>query len=163
MDRADPFGDPDSIAHILDFSYGHQFWAKVHDLFSSPVNPISALGHFFLVISFGRAQFRLDVLNVSVALSSCLGCAYDEIYVIRQSDRVFKFSVASKHIGFMVHNLKSFTYPQFICYFHLWGRGGTNWRREELLWYSEEDANWSTISRSNSHAPHARAPRSRFS
>jgi hypothetical protein len=137
MDHADPFEDPNSIAHILDFSHGHCFRAKVHDLFSSLVNPILATGHFFLVVSFGHAYFRLDVLNVCVALSSCLGCAYDEIYAIRLSDWVFKFSVASKEIGFLVHNLKSFTCPQFICYFHLWGHGGPNWKREELLWYSK--------------------------
>jgi hypothetical protein len=160
MDRADPFGDPDSIAQTLDFSYGHRFRAKVRDLFSTPVKPISASGHFFLVVSFGHAQFRLDILNASVALSSCLGCAYDEIYVVKLSDRVFKFFVASKSIGFMVHNLRSFACPQFVCYFHLWGRGGPNWQKEELLWYAEDDANWSTISRSKSHVPHARSSRS---
>jgi hypothetical protein len=157
MDRADPFGDPDSIAHSLDFSYGHRFRAKVRDLFSTTINSILASGHFFLVVSFGRAQFRLDILNAFVALSSCLGCTYDEIYVVKLSDRVFKFSVASKNIGFMVHNLRSFACPQFVCYFHLWGRGGPNWQKEELLWYTEEDANWSTISRSKSHVPHARS------
>jgi hypothetical protein len=91
MDRADPFGDPDSIAHSLDFSYGHRFWAKVRDLFSTPINPILASGHFFLVVSFGRAQFRLDILNAFVALSSCLGCTYNEIYVVKLSDRFSNF------------------------------------------------------------------------
>jgi hypothetical protein len=142
MARADPFGDPGSIAHSLDFSHGHRFRAKVRELYSSPVNPISSSGHFFLVVSFGRSGFRLDDLNVCLALSACLGCAFDEIYLSRLSDRVFKFSVCSKVVGFLLHNLKMFVCKHFVCHFHLWGQGGPNWQRELSRWQFEQEAEW---------------------
>ena len=71
----DPFNDPSSIAHILDFSIGHRFRSKVRDRFATSVSPISSSHQFFLVVSFGRASFRLDELNVSLALSAILGVA----------------------------------------------------------------------------------------
>jgi hypothetical protein len=49
----DPFQDPHSIAHQLDFSFGHQFRSKVCDLFSSTVNPVYPSSGFILVASFG--------------------------------------------------------------------------------------------------------------
>jgi hypothetical protein len=106
------------------------------------VNPISASGHFFLVVSFCHTLFRLDDLNVSIALSACLGCAYDEIDVKCLSDRVFKFSVCSKLVGIFINNLKSSEDQQFKCYFHLWGFGGPNWQREKYLWCVEQRAKW---------------------
>ena len=75
----DPFSDPSSIAHNLDFSFGHRIRAQVHQLFASPVNHVSSLHHFFHVVSFGRASFRLYYLNVAIALSACLGAAYDSL------------------------------------------------------------------------------------
>jgi hypothetical protein len=156
MARPDPFGDPDSIAHSLDFSHGHHFRAKVHELFSTPVNPISPSGHFFLVASFGRFGFRLDELNVCLALSSCLGCAFEEIYITKLSERVFRFSVCSKAVGFLIHNFKHFSCPRFVCYFHLWGNGGPNWQREFSRWHSEQEAKWSSGSRSRLRSrPHS--------
>jgi hypothetical protein len=31
-------------------------------------------------------------------------------------------------------NKRSFTCSKFKCFFHLWGAGGPNWRREFHLW-----------------------------
>jgi hypothetical protein len=84
----DPLTDPSSIAHSLDFSIGHRFRSKVRDLFSISVSPISASHRFYLVVSFGRASFRLDEINVSLALSASLGVAFDEIGTTRLADRV---------------------------------------------------------------------------
>jgi hypothetical protein len=64
MDQADPFADASSIAHRLDFSYGHLFRQKVRESFATPVNPISSDSGFTLVVSFGRANFHLNCLNV---------------------------------------------------------------------------------------------------
>ena len=96
----DPFSDPDSIAHLLDFTPCHAIRVKVRQLFSSAVNPVSRSHRFFLVVSFSRTSFRLTDLNASVALSACLGVSYDEIGITNLSGRVFKFSVSSKAVGF---------------------------------------------------------------
>jgi hypothetical protein len=53
MDQADPFSDPSSIAHRLDFTHGHVFRRKVRDTFATSVNPISSSSGFTLVVSFG--------------------------------------------------------------------------------------------------------------
>jgi hypothetical protein len=53
MDQADPFSDPSSIAHRLDFTHGHVFCRKVRDTFATSVNPISSSSGFTLVVSFG--------------------------------------------------------------------------------------------------------------
>ena len=105
----DPFSDPSSIAHNLDFSFGHRIRAQVRQLFASPVNPVSSLHRFFLVVSFGCASFRLDDLNVSIALSACLGAAYDSLWIHHLNGRVFKFVVANKNVGFFINNLRSFS------------------------------------------------------
>ena len=67
----DPFSDPDSIAHLLDFTPGYAIRVKVRQLFSSAVNPVSRSHHFFLVVSFSRTSFRLTALNASLAFSAC--------------------------------------------------------------------------------------------
>ena len=143
-ERLDPYADPSSIAHSLDFSPGHKIRAKVRHIFSTSVNPISRSHRFFLVVSFGRAVFRLDELNVSIALSSCLGFAVDEIGILHLRDRVFRFEVSCKAVGFFIHNLRWYACQQFICHFHLWGFGGPNWIREEQVYYAELDAEWSS-------------------
>jgi len=54
------------------------------------------------------------------------------------NDCVFKFSVASKEVGLIVHHLISFECPLFKLYFHLWGGGGLDWRTEYKLFLEEE-------------------------
>ena len=134
VDGDDPYADPSSIAHILDFSPGHQIRAKVRHLFAISVNPVSRSHHFFLVVSFGRTSFRLSDQNAGLALSACLGFAYDEIEIVNLRDRVFQFAISCKAVGFFVHRLRSYSCRYFKCYFHLWGFGGPNWIREESLY-----------------------------
>ena len=143
-----------SIAHFLDFSIGHQFRSKVRHLLASSVSPVSSSSRFYLVVSFGRAAFRLDVLNVSLALSAVLGVAYDEIGTSVLADRVFKFAVSSKQVGFLICNLRSIDCKLFKCYFHLWGHGGPNWMREEKIWHHQMNAEWSQVGARRSR-PHA--------
>lgn len=142
----DPFNDPHSIAHQLDFSFWHQFRSKVHDLFASTVNPVSPSSGFILVASFGRSTFRLDPVNVNLAISSCTRAAYDAINVIHIAGNVFRFSVCSKVVGFHIVHLKYFTCNMFKCRFHLWSGGGPNWIYEERLWYKEQGAEWHVVS-----------------
>ena len=131
----------------LDFSTGLLIKDKVCDNFSTPVHPCPPSTPFFLVVSFGRASFRLDLINVKLALEACLGVDPDQISLIHLSGRTFRFSVYSKAIGFFIYKLRSYECAQFICFFHLWGSGGPNWIHEESLYYKELDAEWTTISK----------------
>jgi hypothetical protein len=45
----------------------------------------------------------------------------------------------------MIRDLHKHIAKDFICYFHLWGFGGPNWRLEELRWYDEQDQEWTDI------------------
>jgi hypothetical protein len=103
----------------------------VHESFTTLVNAFSALSGFSLVVSFGRASFKLTSLNVSLALSSCLGAAYNELRVSPLQGRVFLFYVCSKAVKFFITKMRSYTSKELIFYFDLWGNGGPNWMHEE--------------------------------
>lgn len=62
--------------------------------------------------------------------------------VLQLSDRVFRFSMFSKQMGFSDYNLKSFACDNFKAYFHLWNSGGPNWAHEFDAYCSEEDSSW---------------------
>lgn len=55
-------------------------------------------------------------------------------------DQTFKFSVASKSVGFEVYNAGKIVEKDFEVFFNLWGNGGPLWLREERLFYQEQDA-----------------------
>jgi hypothetical protein len=42
-------------------------------------------------------------------------------------DRHFRFSVASRHVGFAIRDLNRIVTEQFDVYFHLWRDGGADW------------------------------------
>jgi hypothetical protein len=96
-------------------------------------------------VAFGRVKFRLDAILVNSALRSCIGSHDADFHVIHIRERVFRFSVISKAVGFMVYNLKSFACPSFACHFFLWGLGGPNWSREHSLWLSEQASSWHPV------------------
>jgi hypothetical protein len=124
----------DSIALGLDFSHGAIFSSNVRKRFGSTVHPLGSSDHFYMVVSFGRAKFKLSEDSVGIALEASIGALCDDFIVTQLSDRVFRFSVNARRVGFMVHDLRSFSCVQFKCYFHLWGHGGPNWIREFALW-----------------------------
>jgi hypothetical protein len=74
-----------------------------------------------MVVSFGRAKFRLNEEVVAIALEAVIGgyCGSLKVSLIR--DKVFSFVVSSKQVGFHIMNIRSYSCPQFKCYFHLWG------------------------------------------
>jgi hypothetical protein len=80
-----------SIAMKLDFSFGNFFKADVKRRFRSTVHPLGKANHFLLVVSFGRAIFKLDTDSVSTALESCIGGLGDDLHVIQLSERVLDF------------------------------------------------------------------------
>ena len=145
MGHHDPFYDPSSIAHWLDFSPRHVFRAKVRDLFATPVNAVSSANGFSMVVSFGRTSFDLNNLNVSIALSACLGAAYDEMRIAPLRGNVFMFDVCSKSVGFLIQKMRSHVSRDFVFYFDLWGSGGPNCQREENFYYQEEDLSWNLV------------------
>jgi hypothetical protein len=148
--------DPDDgstpLALRLDLTDGDVLRSKVQQRFSSSVCPSSPSSGFSLVVSFGRANFNLDVNTVGLALSACLGDPYNSFRVSLIRDQVFIFDVCSKAVGFLICNLRSYKCKDFVCYFHLWSNGGPNWQREEQIWIYEQEKEWTTI--------HRKSPRS---
>ncbi|KAM0885808.1 hypothetical protein ACQ4PT_030071 [Festuca glaucescens] len=136
----------DAIAMKLDFSYGFKFKAEVKKKFGTTMHPLGKSNHFLLVVSFGRAVFKLNEDMVGISLESCIGGNCDDLSMKHLNERVYRFSVSSKSVGFMINALRSFSCSSFKCYFHLWGNGGPAWFREFSLWQSECDKEWILVS-----------------
>jgi hypothetical protein len=134
------------ISKQLDFSYGHKFKTNVRKRLASTVHPLGKSNHFLLVVSFGRANFKLTEDMAAIALESCIGGIAEDLMVQCLHDRVFRFFVASKAVGFMVHALRSFSCSSFKCYFHLWSNGGPFWYKEFIKWQAECDKEWILVS-----------------
>jgi hypothetical protein len=117
----------------LDFSHGRNFAKDVRAMFGCNVHPTSSAGHFIMVVSFGRATFKMEEDTISIALEAVLGGHCGDFKVPHINNRVFSFCVASKVVGFHILRLRNFSCKQFKCSFHLWGRGGPNWIRK--FWY----------------------------
>jgi hypothetical protein len=136
----------DSLRLGLDFSHGRNFSKDVRSKFHTTVHPSDSSGHFSMVVSFGRATFRMEEDLVALALEACLGGFCGEFLVSSLKDRVFSFAVASKEVAFHILKLKQYRCQQFKCFFHLWSRGGPNWRREFSLWQQECQTKWILVS-----------------
>ena len=87
-----------------------------------------------MVVAFGRTSFKLDEDSATVALESITGGRCDSLKVSSLRDRVFSFTVANKHVGFLLTQRRNFLSPKFICYFYLWNYGGPQWIYEFKLW-----------------------------
>ncbi|KAM0868195.1 hypothetical protein ACQ4PT_041499 [Festuca glaucescens] len=130
----------------LNFSHGNNFAKDVRYKFNVDVHPSSKDGHFLMVVSFGRANFRMEEDLVSIALESVIGGYCGELKVALIKDRVFSFCFSSKEVGFHILKLRRFACAQFKCFFHLWGRGGPNWRWEYRNWCLQCEADWTLVS-----------------
>ncbi|KQK18696.1 hypothetical protein BRADI_1g44133v3, partial [Brachypodium distachyon] len=62
-------------------------------------------------------------------------------------DRTFCFSVTNKFIGFHIAKLGSFTCSNFVAFFHLWGFGGPDYKKELAAWEEEELHKWQDSAR----------------
>ncbi|KAE8773143.1 hypothetical protein D1007_54747 [Hordeum vulgare] len=107
---------------------------------------------FIMVVSFGRHVFRLSEDTVAAALESVIGGSAIEFRVSQVTDSVFSFKVSCMQVGFHILDLRSFKCSSFKCFFHLWGHGGPNWRREFSLWKKQCDAEWIIVSPSKRRA-----------
>ena len=75
--------------------------------------------------SFEHATFDLMVDNVALALQCCIGVDASFLRVFRLSDKRFRFSVASNHVGHFVYSLRERSWPDFQILFSLF-RGDVN-------------------------------------
>ena len=136
----------DCLKNGLDFSQGKIFRSEVKSSLNATVHLLGKANHFLLVVSFGRSNFRLLDDSVSLALESCLGGSAEDLAVHFLRDRVLRFSVSSRQVGFMVLALKSVSCKDFKCFFHTWGQGGPNWQRECRFWEKECEKEWTLVS-----------------
>ena len=127
----------------LSFAPGLALQAEVKAKFGAAISHgvVDRLS-FALVASFGRCKFKLSIASVGVLLQAALGGVAPHFAVSQLGDRVFKFWVSSKSVGIFAARLRSFSCPSFVVFFHLWGDGGPNWRRELSLFLLEEEASW---------------------
>lgn len=135
----------------LSFAPGLRIQAEVWSSLRSPISrPALDSDSFVLVAAFGRSKFKLCSASAGSLLQAAIGGLAEHFRVSSLSDRVFKFFVASRSVGFFIFKLGSFSCEQFKVSFHLWGNGGPNWRLEYKLFLAEEERSWSYVSHSNS-------------
>lgn len=118
--------------------------AEILRRFGTPINshPASPFPEFLLVLSVGRCKFCLTPATVGVLLQSVLGGSAQAFHVVQLGDRVFRFSVSSKPVGFHILQLNSFQCAEFRVLFHLWHGGGPNYKLEYRKWEAEQAAEW---------------------
>jgi hypothetical protein len=143
-------GTKDVLA--LDFSKGVSFQAACKSNFGHPITPANASHRraFLLVVSFGRASFKLDIHTVAIALQSCFGGIASSFKVKHLRDRSYQFSVASTTVGFEIYNESKVCTPMIELFINLWGKGGPNWLIEEKKYYKESDSEWQVVKRKKS-------------
>lgn len=110
----------------LDLSPEINFQRLVQDHFSSPASFLASptSREFWLVCSFRRSSIHLNVDSVSWIIQSVLGDFHKDFKVVHLSGWMFRFSVFSKDVGFMVYRLNKFICDSFSIFFALWGIGG---------------------------------------
>ena len=90
------------VPFALKFDRGKKFQADMKAKFGHPVvfSPGFRQKEFTMVVSFTRASFRINVHTVSVSLLAMFG-GYAQGFRVRfLKDRSYKFSVASRAVGF---------------------------------------------------------------
>lgn len=94
------------------------------------------------MVAFGRCKFKLTPASVGHILHATIGGNPLFFKVSALGDRVFRFSVASKEVGLAIRKTVSFECDLFKLFFHLWGGGGPNWRKEFSLFLEEVCLSW---------------------
>jgi hypothetical protein len=130
----------------LDIEPGKKFIPGARSKFHSTIHPLGKSNHFLLLVSFAHSKFRLDSVSVGLVLEACLGGSSEDFSVISCGQRTFRFSVASRNVGFMVYQLHYFSCAAFKFFFHPWGNGGANWRKEFRVWQTKFQQEWTLVS-----------------
>uniref|UniRef100_K3ZDY8 Uncharacterized protein n=1 Tax=Setaria italica TaxID=4555 RepID=K3ZDY8_SETIT len=102
---------------------------------------------FFLIASFSCSALRINADSTALVLQSLLGGSILYFQVVHQDAWCFHFSVASKHVGLMIHRMAKFVCKEFAIFFTLWRNGGPDYMREELLWNQMQEAGWNHVHR----------------
>ena len=112
----------------VNFELGKDFEKAIRSKFGHPINfnALSGRREFILVISFGRAKFRPDIHTTGIILQACFGGLASKYRVKLLQDRTFKFSVASRSVGFEIYNKNAFSVDSCDFRINLWGNGGPN-------------------------------------
>jgi hypothetical protein len=137
----------------LDFSVGLHFEDWIFRKFNCPINPLPGKFDrhaFLLVVSFGRCSSRLCEESVGLLLQSFIGGSAKLFRPLQLLDRVFRFSLSCKELGFTVYRRHSFSCSSFKAYLHLWNSGAPNWIKEWQLFSEEESNSWTMVSRGRS-------------
>jgi hypothetical protein len=110
----------------LDFSKGKDFSSKVAGALGSKVcnTDVPLDCGFFLLVSFSRNRFRLTEESVSICLQSVLGGQASDFRPFLMEDQIFKFSVSSKSVAFMVLALSPVAEDLFKLAFFLCNDSG---------------------------------------
>ena len=145
--RLPNMGSSSDLVGRLDFNPGKDFQDEVYHRFGSTVhfNSSSPFGSFFLLATLRRFLFRLTEESVALTLQSCLGGSADKFHVKFLSTNHFRFSVASKRVGFLIYKLRRVISSSFDVYFHLWNNGTAHWEREKRAWEIEQEKEWTTV------------------
>jgi hypothetical protein len=145
----------------LNFDRGAKFESIIKTKFGHSVNFVPGFRRreFLLVVSFGRASFKLDIHMVGLALQSCFGGLASKFHVKFSSERVFRFSVASRSVGFEMYNTGKFSESEFEFFIHLWGNGGPNWKFEEKKFYKEQEKEWKVVQKKCSNLQKLSSPK----
>jgi hypothetical protein len=135
----------------LSFARGLKFKKDIVRKFGHEVNfyPGSRKRPFFLVATFGRTNFKLDNHTVSLSLQSCFGGSSSLFQVCNLRERVFRFTVSSRSVGFEIYNSGKISEKDFDLHIFLWGNGGPNCVFEEKKYYKELVEEWTVVSNKN--------------
>jgi hypothetical protein len=63
---------------------------------------------FHLLVSFGRCVVRLNMESAGFLLQSFISGSIDGFQIVPLSDRVFRFSISCKEVGFTVYGMRSY-------------------------------------------------------
>jgi hypothetical protein len=102
----------------LNFQPGAGVQAAVR---GEPVNffPISGLKEFYLLVSVANCKYKLLEFSIEMILQATIGRVAADFRPQQISNRVFKFVVTSKNVGFHIYNLCSFSCEQYKIFFNL--------------------------------------------
>lgn len=94
------------VVSDLKFDQCLAFQDKIQKKFGVPVNFIDGcnLKEFFLVTEFSRFKIKLNEDSVELILPSCFGEHASRFKVICYQNWPFKFSIASKDVGFAIYH-----------------------------------------------------------
>jgi hypothetical protein len=83
---------------------------------------------------------------VGLLLQSSVGGEAGLFRVSQLADRVFRFLLSCRIVGFAVYRLRSYSCSMFKAYLHLWNSGGPNWFIEWQRYSVEESKSWKLVS-----------------